>query len=132
MPKMTRRNFLRLTGGTGVALAVDPPRKLVNKLIPQVIPPKNIKPGEWAFFATTCRECPAGCGMHLWHRDGRVTKRKAILTIPGEPGRPLPRGSRRCRDCMIRTGCRKSAFVPRGPAMNLPAGMTPLPPSAAG
>ncbi|ACM19227.1 menaquinol oxidoreductase complex ACIII, molybdopterin-binding-like and iron-sulfur cluster-binding subunit ActB [Geotalea daltonii FRC-32] len=92
MPKMTRRNFLWLTGGTGVALAVDPPRKLVNKLIPQVIPPENIKPGEWAFFATTCRECPAGCGMHLWHRDGRITKAEGNPDHPVNRGGLCPRG----------------------------------------
>jgi Fe-S-cluster-containing dehydrogenase component/anaerobic selenocysteine-containing dehydrogenase len=86
MPKISRRNFLWITGGTGVALAVDPPRKLINKLIPQVIPPENIKPGEWAIFATTCRECPAGCGMHLWHRDGRVTKAE------GNPEHPINGG----------------------------------------
>ncbi|WP_243369946.1 4Fe-4S dicluster domain-containing protein [Geotalea sp. SG265] len=92
MPKMTRRNFLWITGGSGVALAVDPPRKLVNRLIPQVIPPENIRPGEWALFATTCRECPAGCGMHLWHRDGRVTKAEGNPDHPVNRGGLCPRG----------------------------------------
>ncbi|HEY3308521.1 MAG TPA: molybdopterin dinucleotide binding domain-containing protein [Desulfuromonadaceae bacterium] len=74
MPKMSRRTFLWMTGGSSIALATDSPRKLINKLIPQVIPPENIQPGDWITIATTCRECPAGCGMHLSHRDGRVTK----------------------------------------------------------
>lgn len=63
-----------------------PAQQFVEKLIPYVNPPKYPKPGEWAFFATTCRECPAGCGMLMWHRDGRVTKAE------GNPFHPLNRG----------------------------------------
>ena len=86
MSQMSRRTFLWLTGGSSIALATNPPRKLVNKLIPKVIAPENIRPGTWQSYATTCRECPAGCGMHLWHRDGRVTKAE------GNPGHPVNRG----------------------------------------
>jgi Fe-S-cluster-containing dehydrogenase component/anaerobic selenocysteine-containing dehydrogenase len=86
MSKISRRTFLWLTGGSGFALATNPPRKMINKLIPQVTPPEYIRPGEWDFFATTCRECPAGCGMHLWYRDGRVTKAE------GNPAHPVNRG----------------------------------------
>jgi Fe-S-cluster-containing dehydrogenase component/anaerobic selenocysteine-containing dehydrogenase len=86
MSKISRRTFLWLTGGSGFALATNPPRKVINKLIPQVVPPEYIRPGEWDFFATTCRECPAGCGMHLWYRDGRVTKAE------GNPAHPVNRG----------------------------------------
>jgi molybdopterin-containing oxidoreductase family iron-sulfur binding subunit len=57
-----------------------------TKLIPYVIPPEETVPGVWSYFASTCRECPAGCGMHLWHRDGRVTKAE------GNPGHPVNRG----------------------------------------
>ena len=92
MPEMSRRTFLWLTGGSSIALATNPPRKLVNKLIPKVIPPENIRPGEWELFATTCRECPAGCGMHLWHRDGRVTKAEGNPAHPLNQGGLCPRG----------------------------------------
>lgn len=92
MSKMSRRTFLWITGGSSVALATNPPRKLVNKLIPQVIPPENIRPGSWELFATTCRECPAGCGMHLWHRDGRVTKAEGNPEHPVNRGGLCPRG----------------------------------------
>ena len=92
MPGMSRRTFLWLTGGSGVALATDPSRKLINKLIPQIIPPENIQPGEWVSFATTCRECPAGCGMHVRHRDGRATKAEGNPLHPVNVGRLCPRG----------------------------------------
>ncbi|MBJ6726100.1 4Fe-4S dicluster domain-containing protein [Geomesophilobacter sediminis] len=87
MSPISRRTFLWLTGGTGVAIATAAERKVVNRLIPQVIPPEQIQPGEWSFFATTCRECPAGCGLQLWHRDGRVTKAE------GNPQHPINRGT---------------------------------------
>ncbi len=86
LPEMSRRAFLFLTGGTGVGSIVDPGRKAVNKLIPWVIPPEHIRPGEWTHFATTCRECPAGCGMHVRHRDGRPQKAE------GNPIHPVNRG----------------------------------------
>ncbi|BCS54213.1 molybdopterin dinucleotide binding domain-containing protein [Geobacter sp. SVR] len=86
MSKISRRTFLWLTGGSGIALATTPQRKVVNTLIPQVIPAEHTVPGEWTLFATTCRECPAGCGTHLWHRDGRVTKAE------GNPSHPVNRG----------------------------------------
>ena len=92
MSDMSRRTFLWITGGSSIALATDPPRKLVNKLIPKVIPPEEIRPGIWTLFATTCRECPAGCGMHLSHRDGRVTKAEGNPVHPVNRGGLCPRG----------------------------------------
>jgi len=92
MPKISRRTFLWFTGGSSIALATNEPRKLVNKLIPKVIPPEDIRPGAWELFATTCRECPAGCGMHLWHRDGRVTKAEGNPAHPVNRGGLCPRG----------------------------------------
>ncbi len=72
--KLSRRNFLMMTGGTGAALMLEPAQQFIHKLIPYVNPPIYPKPGEWAYYSTTCRECPAGCGLLMWHRDGRVTK----------------------------------------------------------
>ena len=43
-------------------------------------------PGIWTTFATTCRECPAGCGMHVRCRGGRVVKPE------GNPNHPVSRG----------------------------------------
>jgi len=37
-------------------------------------------------YATTCRECPAGCGMHVSHVNGRAIKAE------GSPGHPVGRG----------------------------------------
>ena len=83
--EVSRRGFLWSVTG-GAIIAGGRPNKSWTKLIPYVIPPEQVTPGEWSFFATTCMECPAGCGMHLWHRDGRVTKAE------GNPSHPVNRG----------------------------------------
>ncbi len=84
MSGVSRRRFLQTAGGAFFASGMS--GKSWTKLIPYVIPPEETVPGVWSYFASTCRECPAGCGMHLWHRDGRVTKAE------GNPGHPVNRG----------------------------------------
>ncbi len=92
MRKLSRRSFLILTGSASAALAGSGCSTTVNKLIPYVNPPRYPKPGEWVHYATTCRECPAGCGMHMWHRDGRVTKAEGNPETPLNHGKLCARG----------------------------------------
>jgi molybdopterin-containing oxidoreductase family iron-sulfur binding subunit len=85
--KIKRREFLKVAaGGTGAFMAVGFGVKSTDDLIPYITPPKHIVPGTVTLFATTCRECPAGCGLHAWNRDGRVTK------VEGNPNHPINRG----------------------------------------
>lgn len=84
--KLTRRTFLLMTGGSGAGLMLKSGEKFIHKLIPYINPPQYPKSGEWAFYSTACRECPAGCGMIMWHRDGRVTKAE------GNPLHPINKG----------------------------------------
>lgn len=85
--KISRRSFLFLTGATGVGgMMFTHGMDRMQNLVPYVNPPDYPKPGDWAFYSTTCRECPAGCGMVMWHRDGRVTKAE------GNPFHPINRG----------------------------------------
>jgi anaerobic selenocysteine-containing dehydrogenase/Fe-S-cluster-containing dehydrogenase component len=90
--KISRRSFLLMTGGSGAAVMLKPGEKFLNKLIAFANPPIYPKPGEWAFYSTTCRECPAGCGMLLWHRDGRVTKAEGNPLHPVNKGKLCIRG----------------------------------------
>jgi len=83
---MCRREFLKLAAG-GTAFALTSAGKTADRLIPYIVPPEHVKPGLATFFATTCRECPAGCGQHLWHFDGRVTKAE------GNPDHPVNHGA---------------------------------------
>ncbi|HET6617848.1 MAG TPA: molybdopterin dinucleotide binding domain-containing protein [Gemmatimonadota bacterium] len=84
---MERRDFLKLIGitGAGAVTACDA-KTGPQSLIPYVVPPDNITPGIPTWFASTCRECPAGCGTHVKTREGRVIK------LEGNPQSPVNRG----------------------------------------
>ena len=116
MGKISRRSFLVRTAGCGAALALAPVAQAVNRLIPYVNPPTDIRPGAWALFATCCRECPAGCGMVLRHRDGRVTKAEGIPDHPLSRGGLCPRG----QSCVqgLYDPDRVRAVLQRGPGGN--------------
>ncbi|MFB3890604.1 MAG: 4Fe-4S dicluster domain-containing protein [Phycisphaerae bacterium] len=88
MGEISRRVFLKLTGYGGIgAVAAGLGAKSADKLIPYVIPPEDgIRPGVWTTYATTCRECPAGCGMHVRCTNGRAVK------CEGNPDHPINRG----------------------------------------
>jgi molybdopterin-containing oxidoreductase family iron-sulfur binding subunit len=86
MPKMSRREFLLLAAGASVAAAAERGGKNADQLIPYVVPPEGIRPGAWTTYATTCRECPAGCGMHVRVTEGRPIKAE------GNPDHPVNRG----------------------------------------
>ena len=71
-------------GGSLAASACGSPSP--EKLIPYLIPVEDQVPGVATWYATTCRECPAGCGVHARVREGRVVK------LEGNPEHPINRG----------------------------------------
>ncbi len=122
MIDISRRVLMKLIGGGSAAAAAGLMLKKWGKLIPYVIPAEETKPGVWSVYATTCRECPAGCGMLVRHRDGRVTKAE------GNPDHPISRGGLcargqsalqglydpdRLRQPLGRPGGRAAALVPQ-------------------
>jgi molybdopterin-containing oxidoreductase family iron-sulfur binding subunit len=75
--------------------AVDPSRigqKLPDRWISSAREQPYLRPGLWTIFATTCRECPAGCGMHVRIREGRVIKSEGNPNHPVNRGGLCPRG----------------------------------------
>jgi molybdopterin-containing oxidoreductase family iron-sulfur binding subunit len=48
--------------------------------------PEDMVTGEPTWYASTCRECPAGCGVLAKNREGRVIK------VEGNPLHPVNRG----------------------------------------
>lgn len=83
-----RRDFLKVLGVGGVAAtAVGCYSDQVEKLIPYVSSPDNTVPGVSTYYASTCRECPVGCGIIVETRDGRAIK------IEGNPDHPVNRGA---------------------------------------
>ncbi len=85
---MHRRRFLKVLGvtGGGAAALSGCSADDAEKLIPYLVPPENQVPGIATWYATTCRECPAGCGIHVRVREGRAVK------VEGNPDHPVNRG----------------------------------------
>ncbi len=83
--KISRRQFIKFTAGTATAAGVAP--KLHRMLQePFVHPPEDLLPGQATWYASTCRQCSAGCGIIVRVINGRAKK------IEGNPLYPLNRG----------------------------------------
>jgi anaerobic selenocysteine-containing dehydrogenase/Fe-S-cluster-containing dehydrogenase component len=85
---LERRDFLKVLGVTGVGAGLTGcGTGGAEKLIPYVVPHEEIVPGIATWYRTTCRECPAGCGMNIRTREGRAVKAE------GNPLSPISHGS---------------------------------------
>jgi anaerobic selenocysteine-containing dehydrogenase len=88
MTNISRRDFIKVgTAGilTTVLTGCQNPRHWVT-LEPYVIPPEEQLAGVATWYATTCRQCPAGCGIIVRVMNGRALK------IEGNPQHPLNKG----------------------------------------
>ncbi|HEV8510055.1 MAG TPA: molybdopterin-dependent oxidoreductase [Gemmatimonadales bacterium] len=87
---INRRRFLKVLGVTGAGAAavsacgIGP--EPTERLIPYLIQPEDQIPGKATYYATTCRECAAGCGVQVRVREGRAVK------LEGNPESPINRG----------------------------------------
>lgn len=86
MADLGRRDFLKMLGLAGTTAAVGGCSEPSRRIIPYVISPEDIIPGQATWYASTCRECPAGCGMLAKNRDGRIIK------VEGNPLHPVSGG----------------------------------------
>lgn len=84
---MKRREFLQWGGMAAAGSMLSACGKSTEKLIPFLIPPDDGSvPGVANYFASTCRQCPAGCGILVRIAEGRAKK------IEGNPLHPVNRG----------------------------------------
>lgn len=83
---MDRRTFLKLAGAGGLSVAAGCSPDPDHRLYSLVNAPDDMVTGRAAWYATVCRECPAGCGVLAKNREGRVIK------LEGNPLHPVNRG----------------------------------------
>ena len=86
MPNLDRRDFLKLFGAAGTSVVLGGCSEPTRHLFPYINSPEDVVPGKASYYATTCRECPAGCGMLAKNREGRVVK------VEGNPAHPISAG----------------------------------------
>jgi anaerobic selenocysteine-containing dehydrogenase/Fe-S-cluster-containing dehydrogenase component len=83
---MDRRTFLKIAGMGSVAITAGCTSEADKTLFSLVHAPDDMVTGEAAWYASTCRECPAGCGILAKNREGRVVK------VEGNPLHPINNG----------------------------------------
>jgi Fe-S-cluster-containing dehydrogenase component/anaerobic selenocysteine-containing dehydrogenase len=83
---MNRRTFLKIIGMGGLAFAPACTSRPEKNLFSYVQSPEDMVTGKATWYASTCRECPAGCGILAKNREGRVIK------VEGNPLHPINLG----------------------------------------
>ncbi len=84
---MKRRTFLQLGTMTAAAAWLSGCRSANEKLVPYLNPPdEGVTPGKAVYYASSCRSCPAGCGILVRVSEGRAKK------VEGNPAHLVNRG----------------------------------------
>ncbi len=87
--KISRREFIKTAGigaaATAVLTGCGPASRYVVRE-PYTHMPEYTYNGQSTFYATTCRECPAGCGIVVRTMQGRALK------VEGNPNHPVSQG----------------------------------------
>ena len=93
--KLTRRDFLKVAGmgaATGAVLTGCGPASRYVKREPYMKMPEYNYNGLSTFYATTCRECAAGCGIVVRTMQGRAIKIEGNANHPVNLGKTCARG----------------------------------------
>ena len=93
--KISRRDFLKLAGvgtATGAVLSGCGPAAQIVRREPYTQMPEYTFTGQSTYFATTCRECAAGCGLVVRTYQGRAIKVEGNQTHPVNLGKTCARG----------------------------------------
>ncbi len=93
--KLSRRDFLKAASLGGAASVIltgcGPASRYVTREPYQKMPEYNYN-GQSTFYATTCRECAAGCGLVVRTVQGRAIKVEGNPNHPVNLGKTCPRG----------------------------------------
>ncbi len=83
---MKRRTFLKIASMGSLSFAAGCTSEPEKTLYALIEAPDDMVTGTAHWYASTCRECPAGCGILAKNREGRVIK------VEGNPFHPINRG----------------------------------------
>ena len=93
--KFSRRDFLKLAGvgaaTTAILTGCGPASRLVKRE-PYMQMPEYTYNGLSTYYATTCRECAAGCGLIVRTSQGRALKTEGNANNPLNLGKTCARG----------------------------------------
>ena len=93
--KFSRRDFLKLAGvgaATTAVLTGCGPASRFTKREPYMQMPEYTYNGQSTYYATTCRECAAGCGLIVRTSQGRALKTEGNANNPLNLGKTCARG----------------------------------------
>ena len=91
--KFTRRDFLKLAGaGTATSVLTGCIAQSEVKREPYLQMPEYNYNGQSTYYATTCRECAAGCGLIIRTIQGRAIKAEGNPNNPLNLGKTCARG----------------------------------------
>ncbi len=83
---MDRRTFLKTAGLGSIAVAYGCDSNYDKNIYSLVTAHEDHVTGQDRWYASTCMECPAGCGILAKNREGRVIK------LEGNPAHPVNQG----------------------------------------
>ncbi len=84
--KFNRRDFLKLGGAAAIFSMIACGSRPEEKIVPYVHQQEEIILGRPNYYASTCGECPAACGVVIKTREGKPIK------MEGNPDHPLNQG----------------------------------------
>ncbi|MCK4268213.1 MAG: molybdopterin dinucleotide-binding protein, partial [Actinomycetia bacterium] len=94
--QLKRRDFLKYLGvglsGPAIKNIFTFKNKSVESLVSLVEPPEGVIPGIPNWYASVCRQCGAGCGIHVKILEGRAKKIEGNPDFPVNYGKVCARG----------------------------------------
>ncbi|MEM7181099.1 MAG: 4Fe-4S dicluster domain-containing protein [Spirochaetota bacterium] len=84
---VNRKSFLKFMGASVAMSTLNCVRKPVEKIVPYVDAPMEVKHGHSLHYASVCKGCEAGCGTLVRTKDGRPIK------MEGNPEHPQNQGA---------------------------------------
>ncbi|MHB0977239.1 MAG: molybdopterin-dependent oxidoreductase [Candidatus Aquicultorales bacterium] len=90
---MDRRDFMKMMAAGAAAPGMFGfKEKIVEPLMPYLVPPEDVVPGIADWYTSICRQCSAGCGIQVRIREGRAKKIEGNPLCPVNRGRLCARG----------------------------------------